>query len=142
MSLRSTLFNPGRHDAAADFGLLVLRLVAGGSMAIAHGWGKLQTLLGPNPQFGDPLGIGEMPSLVLATFGELVGAGLVAVGLCTRWAAIPTAITMAVAFFVVHGADPFGTKELAFLYLGIFTALVFTGGGRFSLDGLLSRRRS
>ena len=49
----------------------------------------------------------------------------------------PLAITMFVAFFVVHGDDPFRDKELAFLYLACFTALVMTGAGRYSIDGWL-----
>ncbi len=45
-----------------------------------------------------------------------------------------------VAFFMVHAGDPFGKKELAFVYLVIFTALALTGPGRFSLDGLIRKR--
>jgi putative oxidoreductase len=46
---------------------------------------------------------------------------------------------MAVAFFIVHGADDFSTKELGFLYLGIFVSLFFTGPGKFSADRAIFR---
>jgi len=119
-----------------DVGLLLLRLVAGCSLAFGHGLGKLGRMTSGNFEFADPLGIGAVPSLILATLAELVCSIAVAAGLWTRWAAIPPAVTMAVAALVVHAADPWGRKELAVLYLAAFGALVFTGGGRFALDAL------
>ena len=41
---------------------------------------------------------------------------------------------MAVAAFVVHGADPLAKKEMALLYMVAFLAIAFIGPGRFSLD--------
>lgn len=122
-----------------DWGLLFLRVGAGLLMAV-HGWGKLQMLLSGNVQFADPIGIGEMPSLILAVFAELVCALLVVIGFKVRWASIPVAITMLVAAFIVHGTDPWQKKELAVVYAVIFIALVLTGGGRYSVDGNLARR--
>jgi putative oxidoreductase len=49
--------------------------------------------------------------------------------------AIPLAITMIVAAFIVHADDPFGKKELALLYLSGCLTLIFTGAGKFSVDG-------
>jgi putative oxidoreductase len=67
-------------------------------------------------------------------FAELICAVLVALGLFTRMATVPLIITMAVAFFVAHGADPFAKKELAFLYMTGFLGLFFTGPGDFSVQ--------
>ena len=36
-----------------------------------------------------------------------------------RLAMLPMIFTMCIAFFVVHGSDPFAVKELAFIYLEI-----------------------
>ncbi len=119
-----------------DFGLLILRLVAGGAM-LTHGYPKLQKLLAGNFQFGDPLGIGPEASLILAVFAEFLCSILVMIGLTTRLALIPLIITMAVAFFIVHAADPLKTKELSLVFLGIFVALFFTGPGRASFDKVL-----
>jgi putative oxidoreductase len=55
-------------------------------------------------------------------------------------ATIPLIITMSVAAFVAHGADPFGKKELALLYLVIYLFLLFAGSGKFSIDYLISRK--
>ena len=43
---------------------------------------------------------------------------------------------MAVAFFVAHGADKFQVKELAGAYGVVAACLVFTGAGKWSVDGL------
>lgn len=133
-------------DTRTSVGLLILRLGVGGHM-VGHGWGKLQMLLGGEAEkFGDPIGLGETPSLVLIVGAEFVCALLVVLGLATRWAAVPVVVGMAVAAFVVHGGDPWmmagtgGSKEPALLFLIPFLALVFTGGGRFSLDHLLRQR--
>lgn len=47
---------------------------------------------------------------------------------------------MAVAAFIIHGADPLAKKELALLYLAAFAAIGLTGPGRFALDAWLPGR--
>lgn len=141
----------------SSIGLLILRLGVGGYL-LTHGWGKLQQVLaGEFDSFGDPLGLGSEASLVLATSAEFFCALLVMLGLATRLAAVPVVVTMGVAAFVVHGNDPWtmgeaarlftageadswASKEPALLYLTAFLALVFTGAGRFSVDGLIRSR--
>ncbi|TNF30193.1 MAG: DoxX family protein, partial [Bacteroidetes bacterium] len=91
----------------ADLGLLLLRLASGGIMAYSHGWGKMQRVQEGELGFADPIGIGELPSLVLTVFAELVCGVLVALGLFTRAALVPLIITMVVAVFIVHADDPF-----------------------------------
>lgn len=140
-----------RQTQLGSVGLLVLRAGVGGFMLI-HGVGKLKMLFGGQAaQFGDPIGLGPTFSLILAASAEFLCAGLVVVGLGTRFAAVPVVITMAVAAFVVHGGDPLTSgagakrffsgeskfwfsKEPALVYLFAFLALAFTGPGRFSLD--------
>ena len=148
-----------RKEMAASIGLLILRLGIGGYL-ITHGWGKLQMLLaGSADKFGDPIGLGSMVSLALVTMSEFICALLIMLGLGTRLAAFPVVISMAVAAFVVHAKDPWTmeaaanaffsgasktwfSKEPALLYLIPFLSLAFTGGGMFSLDGLIAIRRN
>jgi putative oxidoreductase len=73
-------------------------------------------------------------SLTLSVFAEVICAILLGLGLATRLAAIPLIINMAVAFFIFHAQDPFQTKELALVYLLIFTTLLITGSGKYALD--------
>ncbi len=130
----------GGTDAVADAGLLVLRSLAGLSLALAHGLGKIP----PSPGFVEATaGLGfPAPGLFAwaAGLAEFGGGLCLAVGLLTRPAAFFVLFTMGVAFFLQHGADPFAVKELALVFGAVALALLFTGAGRFSLDALLRNR--
>ncbi len=123
-----------------DFGLLLLRLTFG-LMMMGHGLGKVQDLFAGKTGFPDPLGVGSVPSLALAAFAEFLCALAVVIGFKTRWAAIPVAVTMLVAAFIFHAGDPWEKIEFPLLYASAFLALVFTGGGRHSVDSMLKKRR-
>ncbi len=116
-----------------DLSLLILRLVAGGFM-LTHGIPKLMKLFaGGEIMFPDPIGVGATASLILAVFSEVICAGALVIGFKTRLAAIPLAITIFVAAFIVHLDDPFGKKEMALLYLAMYVVLMIGGGGKYSL---------
>ncbi|MDF1659467.1 MAG: DoxX family protein [Verrucomicrobiales bacterium] len=117
----------------------MLRLFIGGGMLFAHGWGKLTSFGDLSSKFPDPIGFGSAPSLALAVFAEVFCAIAIMLGLFTRAAAIPLLITMLVAAFVIHGADPFQKKEFALLYAVPCLMLIFTGAGSFSVDAKLKR---
>jgi len=114
-------------------GLLLLRVSFSGLM-LTHGIPKLMNLVQGNLEFSDPLGIGAVPSLLLTVIGEVICPLLIIIGYKTRLAAIPAAITMAVAAFIIHGADPIGTKEKALLYFFAFVIIALTGAGKYSVD--------
>lgn len=119
-----------------DFGKLFLRLTAGGTMFWQHGWPKLMGFSERADTFADPFGLGSTFSLILIVIAEVLCALLVVLGLWTRTALIPLIIGMAVIVFLVKGDADFGEKEMAFVYLCAFIALLFTGSGRFSIDRL------
>jgi putative oxidoreductase len=124
-------FLPVSPDAA----LLVLRLWFG-LMLATHGWDKVMNFSAYSGKFMNLLGLGQNGTLALAIFGELVCSLLLVFGLFTRFAALGSGITMGVAFFMVHHGklQGEGSGEMAYLYLGVFVALFFAGGGRFSID--------
>ncbi|MBT6147765.1 MAG: DoxX family protein [Gemmatimonadetes bacterium] len=124
-----------------DVGLLLLRVGAGLLMLTQHGWGKMMSFSEKAAIWADPIGVGSEASLALAILAEVVCAALIVVGLATRGAAIPLAITMFVAAFVVHWDDPFQKKEFALLFLIPFVTLILTGAGRYSIDGWMAKRR-
>jgi len=130
------------RDRKHDLGLLVLRLGAGAFMVFGHGLPKLLAFSEKAARFADPLGIGPMPSFVLATAAESLGALLVLVGLLTRPAAAAMTFTMLVAGLIQHGGDPWAKKELALLFACVFGSLSISGPGAFSLDAWLARRRA
>jgi putative oxidoreductase len=84
--------------ANIDLGLLLLRVWLGLSMLVLHGWGKLTRFQEMAGKFSDPLGIGSKASLSLAVFGETVAPALIILGLFTRFGALVSMTTMAVAF--------------------------------------------
>lgn len=109
-------------------------------MLYGHGWPKLMRLLSDDPiSFADPFGIGPAASLALAVFAEFFCALLIIFGLFTRWAAIPLIITMIVAVFYVHVADPFSKMEKGLLYLIPYICLMVAGGGWYSLDAQIRK---
>lgn len=130
----------GSRDTLLSVGLLVLR-VGVGVMMMVHGIQKIQGFDAMAGGFPDPLGVGNKTSLILAIGAEFGCSILVIVGLATRLAALPLAFTMIIAVFVIHGADPWQKRELAALYLLIYSSLVFTGPGTLSLDHLWMSRR-
>ena len=117
-----------------DLALLLLRVGFGGLM-LTHGIPKLSMLSNPS-EFGDPIGVGPTISLILALIGEVVAPALIIIGFKTKLAAIPAAITMFVAAFVVHINDPIGTKEKALMYLCAFVVIGLAGAGKFSVEGM------
>ncbi len=125
-----------------DRASLLLRVVFGGLMAVNHGYGKVAKLFWGDPtQFADVFGMGPVVSLALAAFAEFVCAILLVVGLRTRLAAIPLIVTMAVAAFWIHRADPLAERELALLYLAAYVAIYLIGPGWYALDRVIGERR-
>ncbi|RXQ96069.1 DoxX family protein [Ancylomarina salipaludis] len=135
------LLHTGTNETYLDLLSLVLRVSIAAFM-LTHGLGKLNLLFSGNEiQFADPIGLGATFSLGLTVFAEVVCSILIGLGLATRLASIPLIITMLVATFIIHGADPFAKKEFALLYLLIYLVVLVVGGRKFSLDYLLQKKK-
>ncbi len=136
MNVRSLFF--GSKETRADLGLLIFRVGFGFALAFAHGLGKMP----PSERFISGTAAMGFPLPVFfawaAALSEFVGSLLLVAGLVTRPAALLVLSTMGVAFFVRHGADPFGDKETAFAYLMWAATLFATGPGRYSVDARLA----
>ncbi|MBX3170784.1 MAG: DoxX family protein [Candidatus Eremiobacteraeota bacterium] len=118
----------------------LLRIVLGFLFA-CHGAQKLLGL--PHPP---PNGTVELLSFMgFAGALELVGGLMIMVGLFTRPVAFLLSGMMAVAYFMAHqpqGALPITNKgEPAVLYCFAFFFLSAAGGGLYSLDAYLERRK-
>lgn len=124
-----------------DLGLLLVRLLSGGMM-LTHGIPKIDRLVGEGPiQFADPFGLGPEISLVIVLFAEVACSILVMIGLKTRLATLPLMFTMLVAAFYIHGADPFGEKELPLLFFTVFGTILISGAGRYSVDWVMEGKK-
>jgi putative oxidoreductase len=108
-------------------------------MMLTHGWGKFNKLISGDLSFGNPIGIGEGPSLFLAVVGEFLCPILLIVGYKSRLSSIPPAITMLVATLIVHADDPFRKQEFPLLYFFGFVAIFLLGSGKYSLDWKLKK---
>lgn len=113
--------------------LSILRIVAA-LLFMEHGLMKLFEFPGPQPGAADPL----PPMLLAAAWIEVIGGGLIALGLFTRAAAFVCSGQMAAAYFIAHGSQGFWPAlnggDAAILFCFIFLYLVFAGGGPWSLD--------
>jgi putative oxidoreductase len=119
--------------------LSVLRIITA-LLFMEHGLMKLFHFPAPQPGAPDPL-----PAMLLvAAWLEVVGGGLIAVGLFTRAAAFVCAGEMAVAYFMAHAPQGFypalNMGEAAVLYCFIFFYLTFAGPGPWSLDAVVRKR--
>ncbi|KIO52344.1 DoxX family protein [Flavobacterium hibernum] len=134
------LFETKRNENYLSIVILVIRISIAGLM-ISHGLSKLNMLFaGGEIDFPDPIGVGKTASLTLAVFAEVVCSFLLFIGLATRLATLPLIITMLVAVFIIHGADPIDVKEMGILYLLFYILLLVTGSGKFSIDYLISKK--
>jgi putative oxidoreductase len=133
----------------ADFGLLMLRIVAGGLLA-GHGAQKLFGWFeGPGiPGFTKHVqGMGLQPAhwwASLAAISEFGGGVLTALGFLHPVGPIALFGPMGMAIGKVHWGKPIwamsGGAELPLTNVAAAAALMFTGPGRFSLDRLFGLR--
>ncbi|HNP37664.1 MAG TPA: DoxX family protein [Woeseiaceae bacterium] len=139
-----------RRILATDnsFTSLALRLSAG-VIFVAHGAQKLFGSFGGYGLEGTGqwmASVGLEPGYLMALAAgsaEFFGGLALLVGLLTRPAALVLAITMLVAIIAVHLPNGLFMSNNGYEYglalLGMSVALLFNGGGKFSLDRRLSR---
>ncbi len=132
-----------------DVGLLILRLLLGGTLA-AHGSQKLLGWFGGDGLSGQTAameGMGIRPARLFAlisTAGEFFGGLGTALGLLAPFAAAGILGSMAVAVVKVHWRNGFWNRKGGVEYpltLGIVAFVIgLVGPGRYSLDAALRLR--
>ncbi|WP_431992494.1 DoxX family protein [Streptomyces albogriseolus] len=134
----------GRLTSAQPYALGLFRIVVGLLFA-CHGAVSLLGLFGGTDGNGGTVGTGAWPGWYAAVI-ELVGGGLVLLGLGTRAAAFISSGAMAYAYFKVHQPEALwpieNHGESAAIYCWAMFLLIFTGSGALGLDRLLARRAS
>ncbi len=131
-----SIFHPSPYS---DRILSILRIVAG---IVFMSYGTMKV-------FGYPPGPTPMPAfdptsqMGIAGLLEVIGGGLLILGLLTRPAAFLLAGEMAVAYFQVHFPQSlFPTLNNgvpAVLFCFVFLYFAFAGGGAWSLDAAIAR---
>ena len=147
---RKTLIIPGLaglYGSLAPFSYAFIRFCAG-AILMYHGYAKLFGGFGPvvadkilAPMgFPDPLAWAEWLGIL-----EFFGAGLLAIGFLTRPIALMLAVEMAIVTFAVHLGNgyffnlPRGGYEYPLLLMLLYIAILFRGGGRYSVDHLIGK---
>lgn len=117
----------------------ILRIVVG-FLFLQHGSAKLLGM--PHIAMFD--GLQLMSLMGLAGILELVGGGLILIGLFTRPVAFILSGQMAVAYFMAHAPNGFlpilNQGELAALYSFIFLYFAFAGAGKLSVDSVYCKK--
>jgi len=135
-----------------NFGRLLLRLIAFSPLFLKHGTEKLFTF-GPTLQHFndpqriiDPLHIGTLPTLIIATIADGICSLLIIFGLATRWAAAFLFCNLLVVWvFMDHfktigkGLNP---GEPVVLYMAACLTLFCVGAGKYSIDALIESARA
>src|SRR5438477_9351900 len=125
---------------SAPYMLSVLRIVAG-FLFLQHGTQKLFGY--PMPPPGGKPALGSL--FGVAGLLEFIGGILIMIGLFTRPIAFILSGEMAVAYFQFHAPHGFwpieNHGEPAVLFCFIFLFMAAYGGGEWSLDALMRRKR-
>ncbi|MEU1026121.1 DoxX family protein [Streptomyces sp. NPDC005904] len=129
-------------NRAQPYALGLFRIVIGLLFA-CHGAASLFGVLGGAGGDGSTVDAGTWPGWYAAVI-QLVGGGLVLLGLGTRAAAFISSGSMAYAYFKVHQPEALwpieNGGEASAIFCWAMLLLVFTGSGAFGLDRLLAAR--
>ncbi|MFI7384957.1 DoxX family protein [Streptomyces sp. NPDC049813] len=130
----------GRLDRAQPYVLGLFRIVTGLLFA-CHGASSLFGVLGGSAS--GTVAAGDWPGWYAAVI-QLVGGGLIVLGLGTRAAALVSSGSMAYAYFKVHQPETLwpiqNGGEASAMFCWALLLLVFTGSGAFGLDRLFTPR--
>lgn len=138
-------------DSLARLGNAIAPLALRLLLAWEFGTAGMEKLRGQN-WFADihnrfPFPFGLVPveiSWLLATWSELIGAALLAVGLATRFTSAALIVLTLVAWAAVHAGLGYNVCQngwkLPLIFLVLFVPLLLNGAGTLSLDHLIGRR--
>jgi uncharacterized membrane protein YphA (DoxX/SURF4 family) len=146
-NIRSFLFGTSLpNDRILNLAWLLFRLHIGISIAFSAGLPKMTGLGAPDWFVKQVADIGftfPSPALwaTIAAWGEFFGGILIAVGLFTRFAALQLAFQFFVISYIWYN-EPAPLTGMYFqqLYFFCYLLTMVAGGGRFSLDALISKR--
>src|SRR4051794_30068689 len=124
--------------------VLSLFRICVGILFVCHGSASLFGVLG-GAYGGGTISATDWPDGFAAVI-QLVGGGLVLIGLATRPAALLCSGSMAYAYFVIHQKDALfpiqNEGEAAAMFSLAFLVIAVYGAGPWSLDALLGNDRS
>ena len=135
--MKNFLFPRPDQSPAYSIFLLAFRVMFG-ILLMIHGFQKIYNYTELTASFPDPLSLGNQVSLILVIIAELFCPIAFIFGFLYRLCLIPMIVTMAVAFFYIHGMS-LVQGELAFMYMLLFIMMYIAGAGKYSVDAQIYR---
>ncbi|MGN7821528.1 DoxX family protein [Chitinophaga sp. 22536] len=117
-----------------NYALLAFRLLLALELFRVHGMKKFRLENGQKEHVPNPLHLPEKLNGWVATFSDTVVPFLMALGLGTRLAVLPTIGVTAIGYFVVHRKDSAEVRDVPYMYTLCLLLLLVLGPGRYSID--------
>ena len=133
------LINLMNEYRSIDRAILFLRLFVGVLISL-HIIDKLQTYNFVLTGYPALLFESSWATFVIFTLLEAAFAFMIIVGYGTRFASFIMALGMFVEIFIIYPSLGWLGVERQILYIGIYTTLVMSGGGRYGLEAHLDRK--
>ena len=123
------------HNRRSDVAILFLRLFIGGVMLL-HIIGKMQDYDNLLLTYHHILGFDAATSFAVITILEGVFAAMIMLGVATRFASamMLIVVAMSIAEALLAETPDVVTAKLNFVYMGIYIALLISGGGRYAFN--------
>ncbi|TWF35327.1 putative oxidoreductase [Chitinophaga polysaccharea] len=117
-----------------NYALLAFRVLLAFELFRVHGMKKFRLENGQREHVPNPLHLPEQLNGLVATFSDTVVPFLVALGLFTRLAILPTIGVTAIGYFIVHRNDNLEVRDVPYMYTLSLLLLLVLGPGRYSID--------
>ncbi|NML41926.1 DoxX family protein [Chitinophaga sp. G-6-1-13] len=117
-----------------NYALLAFRVLLALELFRVHGMKKFRLENGQKEHVPNPLHLPEKLNGLVATFADTVVPFLMALGLFTRLAVLPTISVTAIGYFVVHRKDSAEVRDVPYMYTLSLLLLLVLGPGRYSID--------
>lgn len=123
------------QNKRSDAAILFLRLFIGGVMLL-HIIGKLQDYDNLLLTYHHILGLDAPTSFAVITILEGVFAAMIMLGVATRFASamMLIVVVMSIAEALLAEIPDIATAKLNFVYMGIYIALLISGGGKYAFN--------
>ncbi|WP_212004006.1 DoxX family protein [Chitinophaga sp. HK235] len=131
--ISSLLYSDG-GSTLNNYALLAFRILLAFELFRVHGMKKFRVENGQKEHVPNPLHLPEKINGLVATFADTVVPFLIALGLVTRIAILPTISVTAIGYFVVHRKDSLEIKDVPYMYTLSLLLLLVLGPGRYSID--------
>lgn len=121
-------------SAPNNYAMLAFRLLLAFELFRVHGMKKFRSENGKREHVPNPLHLPDNLNGLVATFSDTVVPFLVALGMATRLAILPTIGVTAIGYFVVHRKDNLEVRDVPYMYTLALLLLLILGPGRYSID--------